>query len=115
MCAIVYQKRAFCRERLGTAHRKSWKTDTGFYRWYWAAKHALADAELMCPAKLAASHFARHNVSAFEFQWKHSPLQSTCKKEPCNAPGEKTLVCVRFWYGVKKDQFAKTGSGQIKC
>jgi hypothetical protein len=69
----------------------------------------------MCPAKLAASHFARHNVSAFEFQWKHSPLQSTCKKEPCNAPGEKTLVCVRFWYGVKKDQFAKTGSGQIKC
>ena len=75
-----------------------------FTRWYWAAKHALADAELFCPAQMAARQFTRRNVSAFQFQWRHTPLEVTCTAAPCNAAGAPHSSDLAFWFSIRDGQ-----------
>ena len=49
-------------------------TTTDTSQWYWASKHALADAEMFCPARLAAKVFSTAGIPAFQFQFRHPPL-----------------------------------------
>jgi hypothetical protein len=73
-----------------------------FTNWYWAAKHALADGEILCPSRWAAKYFRRYNVSAYQWQFRHPALQLTCKTEVCNAQGAPHSSDVRFWFSERE-------------
>ena len=65
----------------------------------WASKHALADAEMYCPARLAAQAFHRHNVSAFHFQFRHAALEVACaaSNKKCNPVAAQHASDIPFW------------------
>jgi carboxylesterase type B len=78
-------------------------TASCFTDWYWAVKHAEADAEMFCPARMAAHHFTRVNVTAYQYQWRHAPLQQTCLKPSaaCNPQGAPHSSDLPFWFSIK--------------
>jgi carboxylesterase type B len=78
-------------------------TASCFTDWYWAAKHAEADAEMFCPARMAARHFTRLNVTTYQYQWRHAPLQETCLKssDVCNPSGAPHSSDIPFWFSIK--------------
>jgi carboxylesterase type B len=77
-------------------------TASCFTDWYWAPKHAEADAEMFCPARMAARHFTRLNVTTYQYQWRHAPLQTTCLKssDACNPRGAPHSSDLPFWFSI---------------
>lgn len=60
--------------------------------WYWSAKHCLADAEMFCPARLAAQHFSMRGIGAYQFQFRHRALHVACQV------GANHASAIPFWF-----------------
>ena len=54
---------------------------------------------MFCPARWAAGIFRRHNVTAYQYQFKHPALSLTCAVDTCNAVGAPHSSDVAFWFG----------------
>ena len=68
----------------------------GISRWFWAAKHALADAEMLCPARVAAHHFTAAGIPAFQFQFRH-PAVEVRGNSPCVSVGAQHASGIPYW------------------
>jgi len=82
--------------------------NVSYSKWYWAAKHMLADAEMYCPNRRAARWITQANTAAaaaaggqvpragfaYHFLWGHTPLQGSVG----NAAAHNTDTA--FWYHV---------------
>eukprot|EP01047_Picozoa_sp_COSAG01_P040778 COSAG01_NODE_3453_length_6077_cov_8.916527_7_plen_352_part_00 len=68
-----------------------------FSQWYWASKHALADAEMFCPAKLAAEAFTKRGIPAYHFQFRHPPIEVACAVENCDPMAARHASDIPFW------------------
>jgi carboxylesterase type B len=69
-----------------------------YSHWYWAAKHTLADGEMLCPARWAARRFRQRGVNVYQYQFRHPALSLTCKTQVCNAQGAPHSSDVNFWF-----------------
>lgn len=90
--------------------------------WYWAAKHLLADAEMFCPARTAAMHFARHGVPAFQFVFRHPSLSVNNERSAyaqasggCMTSGSSHGSGIPFWFTISDGSLSVRSMDEVQC
>ncbi len=89
--------------------------------WYWAAKRLLADAEMFCPARTAASHFARQGVPAFQFVFRHPSLSVNDVRSAyarasggCMTSGSSHGSGIPFWFTISDGSMSVRSTDEVQ-